>query len=389
MTNTIGHTNKGVDGVTALAILHRREIEMNRKDEKLHLEYEPYIHEAERILDRETVNSAEQQFDQSAHLRSLIVVDEMDRPRGIIMRDRFYEIMSKRFAPALYHGKSICRLMDVEVLTLEYGIDTSVLLDGVGLRSEERMYDSVIITKEDKLYGIINPKSITALSKLMRNKHADNERAVVNSTLRALSGINEEAEMVRNAASEGYKHADGMTDETLIGKSALDRMTLSFGKVSKQLDVQIERVEELRKHTTNVASSVRIIRSWSEKCRLLALNASIEAARAGEHGRGFQVVATEVGQLAALTKTATDQIEEMLHAMQTALTNTVVGNEQCVTEANATQTELAIALQQLERLFRTIGGNRKRMADMNELAQLMSDTAKNAHKELTNISKQI
>ncbi|MGZ9583219.1 methyl-accepting chemotaxis protein [Paenibacillus marinisediminis] len=351
------------------------------------LAYEYHIQSAQRMMLKQSVKEAEMIFVQDPSLRCLVVVDEREYPQGIVMRERYYETMSKRFSPALFHEKPITRLMETDMLQVEYGIGTSELLDRVSLRPEERMYDSVIVTRQGRLYGIIGSKSLNALSKIVRDKHAKKEYAVVESTLFALSAIRKEAGLVQSAAAEGYAHADKMSDERLKGKQALDQMAFSFSNVVKQIESQEERTLELREHTLAVANAVSVIRGWSDKCRMLALNASIEAARAGEHGRGFQVVASEVGQLAKLTKSATDQIEVTLKFMYESLENTVAGSEWCAKEASSAFKGLDTALNQFDQLFRTISDNRERMADMDQTVSRMSTTAEEAHQQLKNRSE--
>lgn len=75
-------------------------------------------------------------------------------------------------------------------------------------------------------------------------------------------------------------------------------------------------VTQLASSSEEIGTIVKLITGIAGQTNLLALNATIEAARAGEAGRGFEVVATEVKELARRTAEATEQIATMVTAIQ-------------------------------------------------------------------------
>jgi hypothetical protein len=75
-------------------------------------------------------------------------------------------------------------------------------------------------------------------------------------------------------------------------------------------------MEQLQESSREIGTVTKLITEIAGQTKLLALNATIEAARAGEMGKGFAVVAGEVKELAARTAEATQQIIDMIEAIQ-------------------------------------------------------------------------
>ncbi|MCD7041068.1 methyl-accepting chemotaxis protein [Pseudomonas sp. MAFF 311095] len=122
-------------------------------------------------------------------------------------------------------------------------------------------------------------------------------------------------EVARNAesASEESRRTQGFTE---TGLERVSQTLKSIQKLSGNVEATSDKIQVLSERAQSINKVVEVIRAIAEQTNLLALNAAIEAARAGEQGRGFAVVADEVRALAHRTQSSTQEIEQMISAMQ-------------------------------------------------------------------------
>jgi len=163
-------------------------------------------------------------------------------------------------------------------------------------------------------------------------------------------------EVARNASSTSEAVRES-NESVQVGHQRVSRTVGAIRDLSGKVQQTADQVQGLASQAQDISKVLDVIRAIAEQTNLLALNAAIEAARAGEQGRGFAVVADEVRALAHRTAQSTQEIEQMISAIQQGTAGAVramesssaqaLGTLDVAQEAGEALTAIALSISQI------------------------------------------
>ncbi|MCO3114521.1 methyl-accepting chemotaxis protein [Pseudomonas aeruginosa] len=122
---------------------------------------------------------------------------------------------------------------------------------------------------------------------------------------------------------QGMLGQQSETDQTATAINEMSTTVFHIAQHAADTRDQSQEADRLAEDSQKISGVVNVIHGIAEQTNLLALNAAIEAARAGEMGRGFAVVADEVRNLARRVQDSTDEITQMILALQSGTRDAV------------------------------------------------------------------
>lgn len=203
--------------------------------------------------------------------------------------------------------------------------------------------------------------------------------------------INDISSSITNVIS----HIDKVNELNVNGMNSIKLL------LSKSMESSIARedvgvvIVEVDKSSQEIGVIIDTINKIASQTQLLSLNASIESARAGEYGKGFAVVAEEIRKLAEQSADATENIRDLIEAIQQR-SQKAVSSMKVTNILGLEQNEI---IKDTERLFNLLANNiqdlsknmdsiKVKNTNMNykkdEIVEIMGDILRLAEENSTN-----
>ncbi|MEO0455026.1 MAG: GAF domain-containing protein [Cyanobacteria bacterium P01_A01_bin.114] len=213
----------------------------------------------------------------------------------------------------------------------------------------------------------------------VNNSLGDNEAAIRTLAQDALTQVEKTAQtldsveamtlsitQVADQAKQAASVAKTASTTAQEGEIAMDLTVQNILNLRETVGQTAKKVKRLGESSQQISKVVSLINQIAMQTNLLAINAGIEAARAGEEGQGFAAVAEEVGELAARSSAATQEIEQIVDSIQRETSDVVEAIEQStsqvvegtrrVEDSKQSLTKILDVSRQIDELVQAISG---------------------------------
>ena len=220
------------------------------------------------------------------------------------------------------------------------------------------------------------------------SKSAEQQAASLQDTASAVDEISSMVAQNKDNTIASAQSAEKSLQAVQSGKHKVQSMITSIDEIAKGNDFLIEQMNRSNKEILeitnliqNISKKTQVINDIVFQTKMLSFNASVEAARAGEHGKGFAIVAEEVGNLAAMSGKASEEISKMLqesvsrvtdivNATNTLLVDLIENSKKRISNGTSVARECAQSLDEILKNVTTVNNSIK------SISQASSEQAK-------------